>query len=497
MSVKLKSDRFSVIMLALILMVAIAFRFSLIFATPGFATYYGVVTPIGDAARNLAEGRGYAVDWEYVTSITSRMEKENKYRLIDIQDMPPPLEEHLTPYYYFPPGPSALLAATYLVTGENRYNNLRYLQAIIDAFGCIISFLLGRELLSRRAGLIAAFLYAVWRPIAHVATWPLQDALMPFITLVALYFFVLGVKRKSILFYALSGLAVGVGCYFQPSIMLLPIVFGIALFVYDFRKREFRKQFANWAKVTVVMMAAVVIVISPWVVRNYRVTGGWVGMRPGVWSGIWEGFGEFGQNPVGAQLSDSATYELATRELGHDIDYMSPQYQAFFKAKVFNAIEEHPVWWTGLLARRMPKAIFYYSRLAMHTPVGDMWHPKQTVTEVTKEGNFWDEVKSHPVTLFYIMPGYVIFILSHWVVFLALFGIWVIRKNWRTLGLILTAAVYFAAVNIVMFTAAPKSIMPGSITYVILCAVAVDYFYARIKGKGSLDLTYAGAPANS
>jgi len=485
MSKRQKSDKFLFVALALIFLLALGVRVGMIAISPTIYYNYGTISGFGETARNLAEGRGYVYDDAYLNTLYATSEKEGQ--LVDVQDIKPPAEEQFTSYYYFPPGTSALLAGTYLVFGQDRYIYLRYLQAVIDSFGCLIIFLLGRELFSRRAGLIAAFLYAVWLPIAFLAIWPVHDALMPFITLAALYLFILGVRRKSILFCGLAGEAVGVGCYFQPSIMLLPVLFGIAVFVYDFRKRELGKQFASWAKVTVVMMAVVVLVISPWVVRNHRVTGDWIGMRPGVWSGIWEGFGEFGQNPVGAQFSDEATRELARKELGPDVEYLSPQYQAFFKSKVINAVEEHPAWWLGLVARRVPRTIFYANDIGVNNTLimlRDSGYPTdQTVLQTLFNGTFWKFTGEHPLTAVYVAVGGLLDVFAVVPVLLAIFGIWVIRKNWRTLALILTVTIYFAAVHVIFFTAAPKSIMPGSLAYVILCAVALDYFYARIKGR--------------
>jgi hypothetical protein len=187
---RIKVDKF----LVGIILLALIVRVGLIIISPDVAPNFVMGTPMGDAARNLVEGRGYVIDQEYVNSIISRIEKEN--RLIDIQDVTPPPVEHFTTYYYFPPGTSVMLAGTYLIFGQYRCIYLRYVQAIIDSFGCFLIFLVGKELFSRRVGLISAFLYAVWLPIAYLSTWPLHDALMPFITLLALYLFHIGSTKE-------------------------------------------------------------------------------------------------------------------------------------------------------------------------------------------------------------------------------------------------------------------------------------------------------------
>jgi 4-amino-4-deoxy-L-arabinose transferase-like glycosyltransferase len=479
--------RINILALCLIIILALGVRVGLIIITPRIVYHSGTITQLGDAARNLVEGRGYVTDTKYVTSITSLIEHEQK--LIDIQDVPPPMDEQFTPYYVLPPGTSLMLAGTYWIFGEYRYIYLRVVQAIIDSFGCLLIFLVGRELFGRRVGLISAFLYAVWLPIAYLSTWPLHDALMPFITLLALYLFILGVRRKSAKFYALSGLSVGIGCYFQPSILLLPLMFGVGLFIYNFQRQDFRKQIANAAKMTAIMMAVIMLVISPWVARNYHVIGALIGMRPGIWSGIWEGFGEFGENPVGAQLSDEAGYELARKELGYNVEYLSPEYQAFFKAKVLNAIAEYPGWWLSLLARRIPRAIFYTSELGINNTLNTLFgmgYPNQTIIAMIKNGMLWEFIKSRPGATFYIVLGGLLRLFAIVPVLLSIFGIWVVRRNWRALALVLTVTVYFAAVHIVFFTFSPKSIVPGSLGYIILSAIALDYFYSKIKDRAAV-----------
>jgi len=451
---KIKIDKF----LLIIFLLALTVRLGLIWCQPHITPYLGMITPIENAARNLVEGHGYAVG-----------------------------NEQLTPYYILPPGSSILIAGTYWIFGDYSLIYPRVVQAIIDSFGCLLIFLIGRELFGRRVGLLSAFLYSIWLPIAYLSTWPLHDALMPFFTLLCLYFFVMGAIRNDIKFYILSGVFAGVSCYFQPSTLLLPLFFGLGLLLYNLYRFNFKENLVDVLKNTALMVLALVLLVTPWMVRNYQVAGGFVGMRPGIWSGMWEGFGEFGENPVGAQFSDEATYELARKELGYDIEYLSPGYQAFFKTKALKAMTEHPGWYIGLLARRVPRSIVYTSELGINCILrdADSWNPTITELIVTvKNGTLWEVAKSHPHSTIYIVLYYLFAIAP---VLLSIFGIWVVRKKWRALALILTITVYFALVHIVLFTASYKSKVPGSLAYIILSAIALDYFYSMIKERVNPD----------
>lgn len=489
------SSRMQFIVLVTIFALALGIRTGMILMAPKSLPYYGMSIPIGEAARNLVEGRGYVIDEGYVDSIVSRIAREGP---CDIADVAPPSEETFTPYYGLPPGPSILLAGTYWIFGEYRYIYLRVLQAIIDSFGCVLMFLIGRELFNRRVGLIAAFLYAIWLPIAYLSTWPLHDALMPFITLVCLYFFIEGVRRKKVIFYILSGLFTGIGCYFQPSLLLLPVAFGIGLLIYEARKIDFWKCVAQAAKVTVLMTVVLVLVISPWVVRNYHVTGAVFAMRITVWSLLWEGFAEFGDAPVDASLDDANPRAIASRELGYDVKYGTPEVEAVIRPKVLNAIKEHPLWYLSLLARRVPRAVCNFSELGLniHPLIGtdySAWlgYLYSTgsvgyVTAVKKmlhgigDGSFWNMLIRHPYGTFYLGLVWFFAIVPP---LLSLVAFWLARRNWRALALVAAVPVYFICLAAFTSATSYKSIVPASLGYIIFSAITINYIWGSIDRK--------------
>jgi len=501
---KLKSKAFfsgisylQVIVLVTIFALALGIRMGMILMAPKNLPYYGMSIPVADAARNLVEGRGYVIDEEYVTSIVSKVAKEGP---CDIADVAPPSEETFTPYYALPPGTSILLAGTYWVFGEYRWIYLRVIEAIIDSFGCVLMFLIGKALFSSRVGLIAAFLYAIWLPIAYLSTWPLHDALIPFITLVCLYFFIMGVKQKRIIFYILAGLFSGLGCYFQPSLLLLPVAFGIGLLIYEIRKIDVWRHVAQAAKVTVIMMVVLVLVISPWVIRNYRVTGAVFGMRITVWTLLWEGFAEFGDAPVDASVDDVKTQAIASRELGYDVKYGTPEVEAVIRPKVLNAIKEHPLWYLSLVARRVPRAVCNFSELGLNihplirtdysawirylysdspSRVGYVTALK-TMVRGLGDGSFWNMLIRHPYGTFYFGLVWFFAIVPP---LLSLVAFWLARRNWRPLVLVAAVPVYF--IGLAAFTSATsyKSIVPASLGYIILSAIVIDHVYQSIKGR--------------
>jgi len=286
----------------------------------------------------------------------------------------------------------------------------------------------------------------------------------------------------------------------------LPLMFGLALFIYNLGKSNFRKQVANVAKMTAVMVAVVFLIISPtWGIIHYiRPELKDFTMRGGIlWGGMWEGFGEFGENPVGAVFNDYVTYDQVTKEWGYDsvtynqekgeweyeVEMWGPEYDEIFKPRVLDAIREHPAWWLSLLARRVPHSIVYTSQL------GIQYYPRDAegnrierkcqyptigpIIAMIKGGTFWEFVKSCPYAAFYTGLMYLFVVVP---VLLSVVGIWVMRKNWRPLILVAAASIYFAAVHIVMFVSSYKSMVAGNLAYIIFSAIALDYIYRRIRG---------------
>jgi 4-amino-4-deoxy-L-arabinose transferase-like glycosyltransferase len=480
-----------ILIISLITILSIGIRFGIAYYTRGAPIYYGMATDIGATAINLAEGKGYSITVDPVLSKLIADTQAEKNMLIDLEDFPPSTSDVITPYYVLPPGPSLLTAGTYIVFGEYRYIYVRLLQSIIGSFGCLIMFLLGKELFNRKIGFISAVIYAVYLPIAYITTWPLGDALIPFFTLLAFYLYVLGVRRNSLKYFIFSAAVMGIAMYFQVSVIFPLLFINIGYFIYNLGKLRFWKNLLQVAKIAVISVVVFFLIMTPWIIRNYNVTGNvMLLMRPGGgWQGIWEGFGEY-PNPVGAVLSDDVTYGQIVAEYGSSIAYMSPEYDAILKEKTLNAIEEHPGWFVGLLARRIPHTFFYGSDLGIaqipRYSNGDIIQDSSKesdailVIKAIKNAHFreaWGIMIANPygcfvyglVVLFMFVPP-----------LLSIFAIWLMRRRWRTTALLFMVPLSFTAIHVITFVNA-KTLLPGAFFYVLLSAVALYYFAIKLK----------------
>lgn len=483
------------LVIVLICLVAFGIRLGIIsniVDRPGMS--YGLSLWHGEAARNIVEGRGFVVDLAYLTEMATKVNDDNYF--YDIRDFTPPPNEKFEDVVQLAPGTAWLLSATYLAFGEYRYIYLRILQALIDSFGCLIIFLLCKELFDKRVGLIAAGIYAVFLPIAAVSTTIMLDALMPFLILLSLYLFVMGVRRNSIKYYIMSAVVTGISCYFQQGAFFLPVAYGLGLFIYNVNKIAFWPKLLNAMKVTVVMMAILVAVVSPWIVRNHQVTGVWsANLRVATWGLIWETVGEFPDNPIGAQLSDPYALSVARKELGYDVQFGTAEYDAVFKPKVLNLIKDYPLWCAGALISRVPNSIFYWNPIGIeeHAPKGLTWtdwefqrNPQVNYIQAIKQGKLFDFIIKRPYDLFY---WGIVALFAAIPPIIAFAWAFISRKEWRTSALLLVVPLYFAAIHVVAAGTSGhgKSLLPGAVVFIVLMAAMVAYLYNRYINKKSKD----------
>jgi 4-amino-4-deoxy-L-arabinose transferase-like glycosyltransferase len=480
-----------ILIISLIILISIGIRVGIAYNTIGAPIYTSMATDIGFTARNMVEGKGYTItlDPENLKLIADTQAK--KGMLLDLADFPPPTSTVISPYFAYPPGTSSIIALGYLISGENRYMCGRLIEAIIGSFGCLVIFLLGKELFNRKIGLIAAVIYALYLPMAYITTWVLGDALMPFFILLAFYLFVLGIRRNSIKYFVCSAAVSGIAMYFQISAIFPLLFFNFGYFIYNLGKLRFWKNLLQVTKVTAISITVFYLILTPWIIRNYHVTGNVIYlMRPGGgWQGIWEGFGEY-PNPVGAVFDDGVTYKQIVAEYGSDVGYITPRWDAILREKSIKAIKEHPGWWLSVLARRLPRTFIYSSDLGIahisRDSNGDIIQKSSEsispieIIDTIKSAHFgkaWNIFVTYPYTCFV----YGLVVLFMFVPpLLCLFAIWLMRRRWRTTALIFMAPLSFTVMNVLLFVLY-KTLLPGAFFYVLFSAVALYYIAIKLK----------------
>jgi len=215
---------------------------------PGFALF-----PDGEEydalARSLAAGTGFEVDH--------------------------------APNTFRPPGYPFFLAAIYALGGLS-YPAVKIVQSAIGALTCVIILLIGERLFSRRVGVIAASIAAVYPFLVVYTGFLLSETVFVFLSSVFLYALARLREKCSVGWAAFAGLILGLMNLTRPMTLLLPILLLFWAWIEFGDKRR--------AVVIVGIIAGVMLLsMAPWVLRNYRVTNSFILVTGHNWERLYAG----------------------------------------------------------------------------------------------------------------------------------------------------------------------------------------------------------------
>lgn len=162
-----------------------------------------------------------------------------------------------------------LFVAAWYSTGGPSPELVVLVQVLIEALTVVVLYRLGRALAGARVGLGAALLYALnpssWRFTNELLT----EILFGLLLTSAVWMLVRFVSRGRSGDAWRCGLMFGLTILCKPNVQFLPLVLGALLIDGLVRKRK-----AWWQGVAIVL-ATIVLMLSPWVIRNRLVFGTW------------------------------------------------------------------------------------------------------------------------------------------------------------------------------------------------------------------------------
>jgi 4-amino-4-deoxy-L-arabinose transferase-like glycosyltransferase len=173
----------------------------------------------------------------------------------------PPFEPTLyrTPVYpYF-------LSALYGVFGF--HEKVVYLaQAVIGALTCCLIYSVARRYLTERAAWLVALVNAVYPFTARFVAARLSETLFTFLLCATIYLVVCAYQKEDWRWMTASGAMLGVAILCRPENMFFPF-FLASLFLLAHRFRW------RWWKLSGALVACTLLVLMPWMIRNYQITG--------------------------------------------------------------------------------------------------------------------------------------------------------------------------------------------------------------------------------
>ena len=240
------------------------------------------------------------------------------------------------------PGAPFLYAAAFYATGGAREGTARTVEALLGVATILVVFALGWRLggreLGRWVGLFAAFAVAVYPPFIH-STGVIMSEPAAMLTLpAAILAFLWASDRERTWHWLVPGLLFGLTAMFRPEYLFVGAAFVVLAAVRIWQQRGWRLGLAGAA----VLLAALILPILPWAVRNVVVLDRVVPISTGGGKALY----------VGTYLPADGEYQrvkavLAERYLGRDLEPDSPALDAVDPTELFDAVaaevqQEHP-----------------------------------------------------------------------------------------------------------------------------------------------------------
>jgi len=438
--------------LLLIFIFALVLRGTLLYYLHNDNYYSGIKSNLDALAHNLAQGNGFVV-------------KTNTGLVSFIQQLP---------------GYPFLLAITYKIFGQENDIFLQIIQIFCSSLSIFLIFGIAKRFFSNRIALLSSFLWIFWLPEARISVAALYDIPTVFLTLLASYLFICAVLDKKPMFFIYSAIVIGFASYIRSDSILLPVFFGLALWVY---KEDWKMVF----KKTFLMFFIIFVILLPWGVRNYLVFNRFIFTRTVFWQGMWEGFGEF-KNPFGAVLSDTVTYQQLS-EIYPGIDYGSLEYQEVLKQKVIHAIKSNPGWYVLMLPKRFFSMVFSPRSSGFLSNILEQQFRRQNFLETHQGLGSIDYAKwlfktsPRRFLLAIVLPG----LLQALFVFVSFLGVWFSRKQWRKNLLLLSPLLYFYLSHLPIYWEV-RYLIPGEFPLLIFSAVTIMQLFSIFKNKCNIKL---------
>jgi 4-amino-4-deoxy-L-arabinose transferase-like glycosyltransferase len=183
------------------------------------------------------------------------------------------------------PGAPLLYAASFYATGGAREGTARIVEALLGVAAILVVFLLGERLGGRWVGLMAAFAVAVYPPFIHstgeLMSEPPAIFTLPAAVLASLW----ASEQERLRAWLLPGLLFGLTAMFRPEYLFVGAAFVVLAAIRIGRARGWRPGLAGAG----LLLAALLLPIVPWTIRNVDVLGRLVPISTGSGKALYVG----------------------------------------------------------------------------------------------------------------------------------------------------------------------------------------------------------------
>lgn len=255
----------------------------------------------------------------------------------------------------YAPGYPLWLAFIYKVTAERSAYVVQSFQWVLDALSVVLIVGVGATAFSFRVGLVAGLLAALAPVLALYGVTPLADAPTSWLVVGGVWMLLIAAKKQSIWWALGAGILLGASCWLRANALLLAVGWAVTLFFCvrsDWHKR---------LRLSLALTLGAALLIMPLLIRNAAAFRAFVPTGLGMGTNLWEGIGETERAAeFGAVFGDSLLVEQERKELGlppnAPLGLYWPNGVERDRArtrKALKVIAANPVWYAGVMLRRM------------------------------------------------------------------------------------------------------------------------------------------------
>lgn len=177
----------------------------------------------------------------------------------------------------------AFLAVVYAFFGEHNETGVFLAQSVVDSMTAVLIFYMGTRLFSESVGLASAVIFALHPLSAYYSLRFLSESLFTLAFTAVIAAWIAAVTARRLRAFMTVGVLIAVASLVKPvALGLWPLLVICALYQLGNEPRH------AWSSATVLTVACL-MVLSPWALRNYRVTGELVPVATGGGYALWLG----------------------------------------------------------------------------------------------------------------------------------------------------------------------------------------------------------------
>jgi len=174
------------------------------------------------------------------------------------------------------PGYPFFLAAIYKIFGHS-YNHVRAFQVLFSIFTLLLIFLLAKDNFGEETAFYSLLIASFYPPFLSYNGLLFVEGLFAFFIVLSTYLFLYGIRKKRRWIYTLLGVVSGYAVLLRVEFILVLLIFLALAVIYS--RGDLKK--------IIYVILIVSLVIAPWIIRNYKVSGRFVLVLSQLGSTLW------------------------------------------------------------------------------------------------------------------------------------------------------------------------------------------------------------------